>query len=52
MHLANDGSVIGVTAANNPREIRVGQALIKGKYPVDPDALGDPTVPLQRLIRR
>ena len=52
VHLAYDGSVIGVTAANNPREIRSGQALIKAKCPVDPDALGDPSVPLQRLIRR
>ena len=35
VHLAEDGSVIGVTAANNPREIRAGQALIKSRQPVD-----------------
>jgi 3-phenylpropionate/trans-cinnamate dioxygenase ferredoxin reductase component len=52
VHLAEDGSVIGVTAANNPREIRAGQALIKSGHPVDSVALADPAVPLQRLIAR
>lgn len=52
VHLAANGSVIGVTAANNPREIRAGQALIKAKTVVDPDALADPKLPLQRLIVR
>jgi 3-phenylpropionate/trans-cinnamate dioxygenase ferredoxin reductase component len=52
VHLADDSTVIGVTAANNPREIRAGQALIRAKCPVDPEALADPTVPLQRLIAR
>jgi 3-phenylpropionate/trans-cinnamate dioxygenase ferredoxin reductase subunit len=52
VHLGEDGSVIGVTAANNPREIRAGQALIKSRQPVDRQALADPTVPLQRLIPR
>jgi 3-phenylpropionate/trans-cinnamate dioxygenase ferredoxin reductase subunit len=52
VHLAEDGSVIGVTAANNPREIRAGQALIKARRPVDPAAIADPNVPLQRLIGR
>jgi 3-phenylpropionate/trans-cinnamate dioxygenase ferredoxin reductase subunit len=52
VHLAADGSVIGVTAANNPREIRAGQALIKSRQPVDRAGLADPTVPLQRLIPR
>ena len=51
VHLAEDGCVIGVTAANNPREIRAGQALIKSRRPVDAAMLADPTVPLQRLIR-
>jgi 3-phenylpropionate/trans-cinnamate dioxygenase ferredoxin reductase component len=50
VHLAEDNSVIGVTAANNPREIRAGQALIKARRPVDPQLLADPGVPLQRLI--
>jgi 3-phenylpropionate/trans-cinnamate dioxygenase ferredoxin reductase subunit len=52
VHLAGDGSVIGVTAANNPREIRAGQSLIKSRRPVDPQAVADPTVPLQQLIAR
>ncbi len=52
VHLAEDGCVIGVTAANNPREIRAGQALIKSRRPVDAGALADPAVPLQKLIPR
>lgn len=52
IHLAADGSVIGVTAANNPRDIRAGQALIKSRQTVDGAALADPTVPLQKLISR
>jgi Reductase C-terminal len=44
--------VIGVTAANNPREIRAGQALIRSRRPIDAAALADPAVPLQRLIPR
>ena len=52
VHFAEDGSVIGVTAANNPREIRAGQALIKSRRPVDPEAVADASVPLQRLIGR
>lgn len=52
VHLAADGSVVGVTAANNPREIRAGQALIKSRRPVDASLLEDPGVPLQRLMQR
>jgi 3-phenylpropionate/trans-cinnamate dioxygenase ferredoxin reductase subunit len=52
VHLAEDGSVIGVTAANNPRDIRAGQALIRSRQPVDPAAVADTKVPLQQLIRR
>jgi hypothetical protein len=52
VHLAEDGSVVGVTAANNPRDIRAGQALIKSRQRVDAAALADPKVPLQQLIRR
>jgi 3-phenylpropionate/trans-cinnamate dioxygenase ferredoxin reductase component len=52
VHLARNGSVVGVTAANNPREIRAGQALIKAQRPVDERMLADPNVPLQRLIGR
>jgi len=50
VHLAEDGSVLGVTAANNPREIRAGQALIKSRKAVDETKLADAAVPLQRLM--
>jgi 3-phenylpropionate/trans-cinnamate dioxygenase ferredoxin reductase component len=52
VHLDADGCVIGVTAANNPRDIRAGQSLIKSRQPVDQTALADPAVPLQRLIQQ
>jgi NADPH-dependent 2,4-dienoyl-CoA reductase/sulfur reductase-like enzyme len=52
VHLAADGSVIGVTAANNPRDIRAGQALVKSRRPIDPTALADAAVTLQSLIPR
>jgi 3-phenylpropionate/trans-cinnamate dioxygenase ferredoxin reductase component len=52
VHLAEDDSVVGVTAANNPRDIRAGQALIKSRQRVEAAALADPKVPLQQLIRR
>ena len=50
VHLAEDGSVLGVTAANNPREIRAGQALIKSRKVVDEAKLADASLPLQRLM--
>jgi 3-phenylpropionate/trans-cinnamate dioxygenase ferredoxin reductase subunit len=50
VHLSDDGRVLGVTAANNPREIRAGQALIKSRKPVDVAKLADASVPLQRLM--
>ena len=50
VHLAEDSSVVGVTAANNPREIRAGQALIKSHKVVDAAKLPDASVPLQRLM--
>ena len=50
VHLADDGRVIGVTAANNPREIRAGQALIKSRRVVDEAKLADASMPLQRLM--
>lgn len=52
VHLDDDDRVIGVTAANNPREIRAGQALIKAGQRVDATALVDGTVPLQKLMGR
>jgi len=52
VHLAADDTVVGVTAAGNPRDIRAGTALIKARRPVDPVLLADPTEPLQRLLAR
>jgi 3-phenylpropionate/trans-cinnamate dioxygenase ferredoxin reductase subunit len=52
VHLAEDGCVIGVTAANNPRDIRAGQAMIKARRPVDEAALAASAAPLQTLIPR
>ena len=52
VHLTADERVVGVTAANAPREIRAGQALIKSGKPVDVARLADPSVPLQQLIPR
>lgn len=50
VHLADDNCVIGVTAANNPREVRAGQALIKAHAPLDDAAFGDPHLSLQKLV--
>ncbi len=49
VHLAADGTVIGVTAANAPRDIRAGTALIRAKRRPDPAQLADPTIPLQSV---
>jgi 3-phenylpropionate/trans-cinnamate dioxygenase ferredoxin reductase component len=50
VHLADDGSVVGVTAANNAREIRAGQTLIKSHKVPNVGSLADASVPLQRLM--
>jgi 3-phenylpropionate/trans-cinnamate dioxygenase ferredoxin reductase component len=50
VHLAADNSVVGVSAANAPREIRAGTALIKARRRVDPELLSDPAMPLQRFL--
>jgi NADPH-dependent 2,4-dienoyl-CoA reductase/sulfur reductase-like enzyme len=52
VHLNADDHVIGVTAANAPREIRAGQALIKSGKPIDVARLADASVPLQQFIPR
>jgi 3-phenylpropionate/trans-cinnamate dioxygenase ferredoxin reductase subunit len=49
IHLDAEGIVIGITAANNAREVRAGTALIKTRARPDPTALADPAVPLQSL---
>ncbi|MSO90989.1 MAG: hypothetical protein EXR01_05320 [Acetobacteraceae bacterium] len=52
VHLDAAGVVMGVTAANNPREVRAGMALIKARVAADPAKLADPTIGLQTLIAR
>jgi hypothetical protein len=52
VHLDAEERVIGVTAANAPREIRAGQALIKSGKPVDVSRVGDASVPLMQLVPR
>jgi NADPH-dependent 2,4-dienoyl-CoA reductase/sulfur reductase-like enzyme len=52
VHLDAEERVIGVTAANAPREIRAGQALIKSGRPVDVARVGDASVPLMQLMPR
>jgi 3-phenylpropionate/trans-cinnamate dioxygenase ferredoxin reductase subunit len=52
IHIAQDGCVIGLTAANSPRDVRVGQAMIKSRKPVNEAALADASVQLQTLIPR
>ena len=49
-HLDADGVMIGVTAANNPREVRAGMALIKARAKPDVAKLADPAVGLQSLM--
>lgn len=52
VHLDAEGAVIGVTAANNPREVRAGMALIKARAKPDLEKLADPAVGLQTLVGR
>ena len=50
VHLGADDRVVGVTAANAPREIRTGMALIRAARPVDAGLVGDSAVALQGLV--
>lgn len=52
VHLDDAGAVVGVTAANNPRDVRAGTALIQARARPDPGQLADPTVSLRGLILR
>lgn len=52
MHLLDDDTVIGVTAANMPRDIRAGTTMIQLGLPVDADALADPRATLSSLVPR
>jgi len=52
VHLAEDGTVVGVSAADNPREIRAGTALISARARPDIAQLADPALPLRSLVPR
>ena len=42
--------VVGATGINAPREVRDAQAMIRAGKPVDPVAVADSRVQLQRLV--
>lgn len=50
VHLTADGMVVGVTAANAPRDARAGMALVKARARPDPVKIADPSIPMQRLL--
>jgi 3-phenylpropionate/trans-cinnamate dioxygenase ferredoxin reductase component len=50
LHLAADDRVVGITAANAPREIRAGTALIRAALPVDAARAANPAIPLASLL--
>ncbi len=52
VHLLDDDRVIAVTAANAPRDIRAGIAMIQSAEPIDAAAIADPAIKLQSLIPR
>lgn len=52
LHLLEDNRVIAVTAANAPREIRAGTAMIRAGRPIDPEAAADPARTLQSMVPR
>ncbi|MBN9563169.1 MAG: FAD-dependent oxidoreductase [Alphaproteobacteria bacterium] len=48
-HLVEDGTIIGLTAANAPRDIRAATAMIRAGRRPDPARLADPAIPLQSV---
>jgi 3-phenylpropionate/trans-cinnamate dioxygenase ferredoxin reductase subunit len=51
VHLDDEDRVVAVSAADAPRDIRAGTALIRGRLPVDAAALADPSRPLAGFAR-
>lgn len=47
-----DGAVVGATLINNGAMNRPVQAMIRSAASIDPEALADPSVPLQRIVPR
>jgi 3-phenylpropionate/trans-cinnamate dioxygenase ferredoxin reductase subunit len=52
LHLSEDGTICGMTAANNPRDIRAGKTFVKQKLKADPALVADPAVPFQKIAVR
>ena len=50
-HLDAENHVVGATGVNAPREVRAAQAMIRAGKAMDPAALSDPKIQLQRLLR-
>ncbi|MEX2641834.1 MAG: FAD-dependent oxidoreductase [Acetobacterales bacterium] len=51
LHVGAGGLLVGVTAANRPRDGAVARRLIQAGVPLDMDALADPAVPLDGLLK-
>jgi len=49
-HLDAEDRVVAATGVNAAREVRAAQAMIRAGKPVDPAALADPKMQLQRLV--
>ncbi len=50
-HLDAENHVVGATGVNAPREMRAAQSMIRAGKPMDPEALSNPGIQLQRLLR-
>lgn len=51
LHLADDDTILGLSAANNPRAIRTAKSLIRQRARIDPALAADPGLPLANIIR-
>ena len=51
-HLGRDGQLVGITAADNPGDMRAGLALMRSGTPVNAADLADTALPLRRLVMR
>lgn len=51
-HLDGDGRLVGMTAADNPGDMRAGLALMRSDTAVSPSDLANAALPLRRLVIR
>ena len=49
-HLDAENRLVAATGVNAAREVRAAQSIIRARRPVDPAALADTKIPLQRLV--